>query len=431
MNVSVKDDGACRKIMTIEIPADKISEEKADTLKAYMKFANIPGFRKGKAPKHVVAAKYKKEIDQDLQERVLPKFYHEALLETELKVVNVIDATEVDIKDGEPVSFDVTVDVEPEFKLPKYTDIPVKEEKIEVSDEQVQEQIDGIRNQHANYEEVEGKTIEAGDMGQLTYEATTDGTPLKDAIPEAKGIGSGAGYWVSADDYSFIPGMGEAIIGMNVGDKKEVEVTFPEDFMVKELAGVKALYTVEVTAVRVRTLPEIDETFLSRLQVESEEVLRSSIREQLEAQAENAALGKKHDQIVEYLIKKTTIEVPESVVGQQTRNVIYDIANQRMMMGATQEQITEQMEEIQQEAAGRALENVKLRYIGLGIATELGFEASEVEIDEEIATMAIRQRKDAQALRREMEENGSLSSVGEQIRFNKALDYMVEKAKTK
>ena len=301
MNVSVKDAGACRKTMTIEIPADKIGEEKAETLKAYMKFANIPGFRKGKAPKHVVAKKYAKEIDQDLQERVLPKYYHEALIESELKVVNVVDATEVKITDDEPVSFDVTVDVEPEFKLPKYTDIPVKEEKIEVTDEQVQEQIDQILGQHADYKEVEGKAVEAGDMGQLTYEATTDGTPLQDAIPEAKGIGSGEGYWVSADEHAFIPGMGEAIVGMNIGDKKEVEVTFPEDFMVKELAGVKAAYTVEVTAVRVRSLPEIDETFLNRLQVESEEALRATIREQLEAQAENATLSKKHEQIVQYL----------------------------------------------------------------------------------------------------------------------------------
>ncbi len=431
MNVSVKDAGACRKTMTIEIPADKIGEEKAETLKAYMKFANIPGFRKGKAPKHVVAKKYAKEIDQDLQERVLPKYYHEALIESELKVVNVVDATEVKITDDEPVSFDVTVDVEPEFKLPKYTDIPVKEEKIEVTDEQVQEQIDQILGQHADYKEVEGKAVEAGDMGQLTYEATTDGTPLQDAIPEAKGIGSGEGYWVSADEHAFIPGMGEAIVGMNIGDKKEVEVTFPEDFMVKELAGVKAAYTVEVTAVRVRSLPEIDETFLNRLQVESEEALRATIREQLEAQAENATLSKKHEQIVQYLIKKTKLEVPESVVQSQTRNVVYDIANQRMMMGQTQEQITAQMEELQKEAAVRALENVKLRYIGLGIATDLGMEVSEVEVDEEIATMAIHQRKDAAALRKEMVENDSLDSVGEQIRFNKALDYMVENAKIK
>lgn len=431
MNVSVKDAGTCRKTMTIEIPADKIAEEKADTLKAYIKFANIPGFRKGKAPKHVIAAKYAQDINKDLQERVLPKYYHEALQESELKVVNVVDATEVEIKDNEPVTFDVTVDIEPEFKLPKYTDIPVKEEKVEVAEAQVQEQIDAILSQHANYEEVTDKAVEAGDMGQLTYESTTDGTALSEAIPEAKGIGSGEGYWVSADEHAFIPGMGAALIGMNVGDRKEVDVTFPEDFMVKELAGIKAAYKVEVTAVRVRTVPQLDETILAKLQVESEDALRGNIREQLEAQAENMALGKKHEQIVQFLIKKTKIEVPESVVQQQIRNVMYDIANRRMMMGATQEQIAEQQEEIVKEAEGLALDNVKLRYIGLGIATELKYEVSEVEVDEEIASMAIQQRKDASALRKEMEENDSIASVGEQIRFNKALDYMLENAKIK
>ena len=431
MNVSVKDSGTCRKTMTIEIPAEKINAERDETLKAYSKFANIPGFRKGKAPKHIVAKKYAKEINQDIQERVLPKYYHEALQESELKVVNVVDATEVDIQIDQPVSFEVTVDIEPEFKLPKYTDIPVKEEKIEVTDDQVQEQVDAILGQHANYEEVEGKTIEQGDMGQLTYEAAIDGTPLQDSIPEAKGIGSGEGYWVSADEHAFIPGMGEAIVGLNSGDKKEVEIEFPESFMVKELAGIKALYSIEVTAVRVRTLPELDEEFLTRLQVESEDQLRSKIREQLDQQAENMALGQKHDQIVKFLIKKTKLEVPESIVQQQTRTVMYDIAQQRMMTGQTQEQVGEQQEEILKEAQERALENVKLRYIGLGIATELKYEANDIEIDEEIATMAIRERKDARTLRKEMEENDNLSSIGEQIRFNKALDYMVENAKVK
>ena len=179
------------------------------------------------------------------------------------------------------------------------------------------------------------------------------------------------------------------------------------------------------------TLPELDETFLASLQVESEEVLRSTIREQLETQAENNALGHKHEQIIQYLVKKTKLDVPDSVVQQQTRNIMYDIMNQRMQMGATQEQIGEQQEEIAKEAQEKAVENVKLRYIGLGIAKELEFDASEVEIEEEIATMAIRQRKDARELRKEMEENDSLDSVGEQIRFNKALDYMVGNAKIK
>jgi len=431
MKVSVKDAGVCRKTMKIEIPADTLTEERAETLKVYAKHANIPGFRKGKAPRHVVANKYAKEIKQDLEERLVPKLYHDALEESELKVVNVLDISQVDIKEDQPLVFDVTVDVEPEFKLPKYTDITIKVEKDETTDAQVQEQINEILKQHANYEEVEGKTVETGDMAQLTYEATTGGQPLEEVAPEAKGIGKGEGYWVSADEHAFLPGMGEAIVGLNPGDKKEVEVSFPESFMVKELAGVKAQYNIEVTAVRVRTLPTIDEAFLSRLQVESEEELRKRVREELEQQAENKALSAKHEQIIEYLIKKTKIDVPESIVQQQTRNTMYDIAQQRMMMGMTQEQIGEQQEEILKEAEKRALENVKLRYIGLGIATEQDMKASDVEIDEEIAAMAIRQRKDARALRKEMEENDSLSSVGEQIRFNKALDFMLENAKVK
>lgn len=431
MKFSVKDAGTCRKTMNIEIPADTITVERLETLKVYSKHANIPGFRKGKAPQHIVAKKYAKEVNQDLEERMVPKFYHEALQESELKVVGVINVSDVKIIEDKPLAFEVTVDVEPEFKLPKYADIPIKEEKDEISDKQVQEQIDAIRNQHADYKDVEGKAVEAGDMAQLTYEAIADDKPLIEVAPEAKGIGEGSGYWISADEHAFLPGMGEAVVGLNVGDKKEVTVEFPENFMVKDLAGIKALYKIEVTAVRIRTLPEIDETFLSRLQVESEEALRSQIREQLEQQAENKALNSKHEQLVKHLVKKTKLDVPESIVQQQTRNMMYDIAQQRMMMGVTQEQIGEQQEEILKEAQDRALENVKLRYIGLGIAKELELDASNVEIDEEIASMAIRQQKDARALRKEMVENDTFDSIAEQIRFNKALDYMLENAKIK
>jgi trigger factor len=431
MNVSVKDAGACRKTMKIEVPADVLSEERAKVVKVFAQHANIPGFRKGKAPKDVVAGKYAKEIKQDLEEHIVPKFYQEALAESQLKVINVIDVSKVDIVEDQPLAFDVTVDVEPEFKLPKYTDIPIKEEKTEVTDEQVQEQIDAIRRQHATYEEVAGKTVEEDDMAQLTYEATVEGRPLEELAPEAKGIGKGEGYWVSADEHAFLPGMGKAIIGMKPGDKKQVDVAFPESFTVKELAGVQAVYSTEVTAVRVRTLPEIDESFLQQLQVDTEETLRQRVREELEQQAEARALNAKHEQIIRHLIKKTKLDVPDSVVKEQTRNAMYDIAQQRMMMGMTQEQIGEQREDILKEAEKRGLENVKLRFIGLGIAKELEMEASEAEIDEEIAKMAIRQRKDARALRKEMEENDTLEGVSEQIRFNKALDFMVENAKVK
>jgi len=432
MKVSVKDAGACRKTMKIVIPADKIAEEREDTLKAYAKNVSIPGFRKGKAPKDVVAHKFGKEITQDMEERLVPKYYHEALQEQpDLKVVTVMGVSEVAITDGLPLELEITMDVEPEFKLPKYAGISITEDKEEVNDEKVQERIDMIRRQHANYEDVEGKPVAEGGMAQLTYEAEVDGKPLEELATEAKGIGSGNGYWISADEHAFLPGMGEAIVGMNIGDKKDVEVEFPAEFIVKELAGIKALYKIEVTGIRERTLPEIDETFLNRLQMESEEQLRTQVREEMERSSEATDRNKKQEQIIAYLIKKTKLDVPESVIQQQTRNMMYDIARQRMMMGQTQEQLQESQEEVLKEAQDRAQENVKLRYIGLGIADDLKLEASDNEVSEEIANMAIQQKRDAQELRKEMEENETLESIGDQIRFNKAMDYMLKNAKIK
>ncbi len=432
MKVTIKKAGACRKTVAIEVPAEVMEKERKDTVSVYAKHARIPGFRKGKAPTDVVAGKYAKEIDQDLKERVLPKFYQEAIQQESINVVNVIDASEVALAEGTPASFTVTVDVVPEFKLPKYEQITVKVEQQEVTDEQVQEQIDQLLSQQATYDDVEDKVIEAGDMGQLTYEATTDeGALLKDAIPEAKGIGSGEGYWVSADDQAFIPGMGEALIGLKQGDTKDVDIHFPASFMVKELADVKARYHLEVTGVRVKKAAELNDEFLERLQIESEEKLRELFRDQLEQQAENTSLQATHEQIIKFLIKKTKLDVPESAVQQQTRDVMYELARQRMMQGASQEQIGEQQEELFKEAQERALENVKLRYIGLAIADEQQFEASELEVDEEIARIAIQQRKDAAELRKEMIENQSFHAVADQLRFNKALEYMVEKAKLK
>ena len=431
MKVTVKKAGVCRKTLSIEVAADAIQKERSDTLKMYSKHARIPGFRKGKAPADVVASKYSKEIDQDIKDRVLPKFYQEAIKEEEIKVVNIIDASEVTLKDGSSATFTVTVDVAPEFKLPKYDQIPVKIEKNDVTDDQVQEQIDQLLNQQATYEDMNEKTIENGDMGQLSYTAFIDKKPLKEEIPEAKGIGSGEGYWVSADEHAFIPGMGEALIGLKNGEKKEVDIQFPSSFMVKELADIKATYKIEVTGIRVKKPAVLNEELLEKLQVESEEKLRELIQDQLEMQAENESLQKTHEQIISYLIKKTKLDIPESAVQQQTRDVMYELARQKMMQGMTQEQIGEQQEDLLKEAQERANENVKLRYIGLAIADEKSFKASENEIEEEIAKIAIQQRKDAKELRKEMIENQTYESVIDQLRFNKALNYMVENAKLK
>jgi trigger factor len=431
MKVSFKDAGTCRKTMTVEVPAEAVTEERAELLKIYAKGVAIPGFRKGKAPKHLVEKKFAKEMSADLKDRLVPKFYHEAIEAEGVKVVSIIEVSEPVLEEGKPLSFDVTMDVPPEFKLPKYQGISIKAEKVEVTDAQVDEMVENIRRQHATFDDIEDRPAKEKDMVQVSYESTIDGEPLEVKVPEARGMGQGSGYWITCDEESFLPGMGKELIGTSIGDKKDITVEFPAEFIVKELAGLKAEFKVEVTGMRESKLPEFDEEFLKKLRVESEEELRTNIREHLTEAAENKEKRRKEDTICEFLLKKTKLDVPETAVQQQTRNVMYDMARQRMMQGMSQEQISAQSADMMEEAKGKGEEQVKLRYIMMAIAEAENLTASDEEVAEEITKMAIQQQKDATEFRKELEKEGQIEDVKDQIRFGKAIEFLIENAKIK
>ena len=432
MKVLFKDNGACRKTMTVEVPSESVLEERAELLKVYTTGVSIPGFRKGKAPMHLVEKKFAKEMDADLKDRLIPKFYHEAIEAEGVKVVSILNVSEPVLEEGKPLSFDVTMDVPPEFKLPKYTNISIKEEKGDVTDEQVQETIDSILRQHASHEDVEGRPAAEKDMVQVSYESTIDGEPLEVKVPEARGMGQGNGYWITCDDESFLPGMGNELIGTSIGDKKDVTVEFPEGFIVKELSGLKADFKVEVTGMRASKLPDLtNEEFLKTLRVESEEELRKNIREHLTEAAEGKAKRAKEDAVCEHMLKKTKLDVPESAVQQQTRNVMYEMARMRMMQGMSQEQISAQSEDMMEEAKVKGEEQVKLRYIMMAVAEAEGLTATAEEVSEEITKMAIQQQKDAAEYRAELEKEDQLDDVADQIRFGKAIDFLLKNAKIK
>lgn len=431
MNVSLKNIGPCRQTLRIEVPSDTLLAERAEMLTYYTKGVALPGFRKGHAPRALVERKFAKEMLADLKERVVPKFYHEAVNQEKLKVVKIIDATEPELIEGKPLSFEVTVDVAPEVKLPKYEGISIKAEKTDVPEKQVDETVDSILRQHATFVDVEGRAAKELDQVQVSYESTIDGQPLEEKVPQARGMGRGNGYWISCDEESFLPGMGKALIGTRIGDKKDVKVKFPEGFIVKELAGLKAEFKVEVTGMREMKLPELTGEFLKKLHVESEAELRKNIRDHLEELAKSKEKSRQEDAVCEFLLSKTKLDVPQSAVIDQERTLMYEMARQRMMSGMNQEQIRAQSEEMRKLAAEKAVEQVKLRYILMAIATEEDVSASEQEISAEVVRMAIQQRRDAADYRKELEKNGDLDAVGDQIRIVKTIALLLEKAKIK
>ncbi len=431
MKVSLKTAGTCRKTMKVEVPADVVAEERAELLKFYAKGVAIHGFRKGKAPKDLVEKKFAKEMAADLKDRLVPKYYHEAIVAESVKVVSIVEVGEPELEEGKALKFEVTLDVVPEFKLPKYQGIAVKSEKTDVDDKQVGETIDSIRRQHATFDDIEDRPAKEKDMVQVSYESTIAGTPLEEKVPEARGLGKGNGYWITCDDEAFLPGMGKALIGASIGDKKEMVVEFPETFIVKELASLKADFKVEVTGMRESKLPEFDEEFLKQLRVESEEELRTNVRGHLEEAAVNKEKTRQQDAICEFLLKKTKIEVPETAVQQQTRNVMYEMARQRMMQGMGQEQIAAQSEDMMEEAKVKGEEQVKLRYIMFDIADAEKITADDQEVSEEIARMAVQQGKDVSEVRKELEKNDNVESVRDQLRFGKTIEFLLESAKVK
>ena len=431
MKVSLKTAGTCRKTMKVEVPAQVVAEERAELLKFYAKGVSLPGFRKGKAPKGLVEKKFSKEMAADLKDRLVPKYYHEAIEAESVKVVSIVEVGEPELVEGNPLTFEVTLDVVPEFKLPKYKGISIKAEKTDVDDKQVDETIDSIRRQHATFDDIEDRPAQEKDMVQVSYESTVDGTPLEEKVPEARGLGKGNGYWITCDDEAFLPGMGNALIGASIGDKKDVVVEFPENFIVKELANLKADFKVEVTGMRESKLPEFDEEFLKQLRVESEEELRTNIRGHLEEAAENKEKNRRQDAICEFLLKKTKIEVPETAVQKQTRNVMYEMARQRMMQGMAQEQIEAQSEELMEEAKVKGEEQVKLRYIIFDIADAEKITADDQEVSEEIARMAVQQGKDVSEVRKELEKDDNVELVRDQLRFGKTIEFLLENAKVK
>jgi trigger factor len=431
MKVTIKDEGACRKAITIEIPAEKVAEERTQAVAQYKQFASVPGFRKGRAPQSIVEKRFAKEIDAQTRDMLVPKYYQMAIKEQDMEVVSVVGATEPVIEAGKDLFFIVTVDVPPEFKLPKYEGIAIKNEQEAVTDERVEEMLTMMRKQYASYEDVEGRAVVKDDMAELTYEATIDGKPLAEVEPEAKTMGKGEGWWMMANEDSFLPGLGEAVIGMNVGDTKVVSVTFRDEFVVKSLGGKTAEYTITVTAIREQKVPELTAEFMKQFGVEDEAGLRDQMRGNLEEASVRNEKGRRENEIIDFLLSKTTIEAPESMIQDQARNAMYELYRQRMSRGVSQDQINAGMEDLMKEAQDIAVDRVKLRFITGAIAKEQGLTVTPKEVQEEISTIALAQRADAAKLRADIEERGELGNIEAQIVFRKALDYMLENAKVK
>ncbi len=432
MKVTVENGAGCRRIMNVSVPAEETRKDYDAVVVAFSKNARIRGFRQGKAPAALVEKQYAKAILKECKDRLLPRFYNEALEQEALKPVAVVDIQDFSFDRDSGLSFKAVVDVAPEFKLPKYKKITIKRESVDVPEEEVEKTLANILERFSRYEDVTDKPIAPRDMVQIDYSATCDGKPLSEVANDASDIGQGEGFWVPTGDSEFVPGLNAALDGASIGDSLKVDVEFPEDYHVKSVAGLKAVYEVVVKGIRKLVAPELDAEFLKQFDVDSEDTSRARIRKELEDAAMARENARQKEEIQKYLLNKTKIEVPESIVTRETYHLVQDTIANAQRQGATKEMITQHHAEIFKDASETALMRVKLSYIVNAICEAEEIKVTDEDIEKQLNLLAQRYGMPVENIRAELEKKDEgLQSMRTDLLGNKVLDFLLENAKIK
>ena len=418
-------------MMCVEVSADDVSSEYAELLKAYTKVARIPGFRTGKAPSAVVESHFAKDIVEDAKERFVPQYYWKAIEEEKIKPVAVVEIGEVIFGKNQGLSFKAVIDVAPDFKLPKYAKISLSKRTLEISDKDVEATIDRIKSSASKYEDANEREARNGDLVRIDFTGTCGGAPIAEMAKDAAVIGEGKDFWVFIGEPEFLPGFAAAIVGMKVNDSKAVNVHFPADFRIKAVAGKDAVYQVTVKGLRMRIMPEMDAEFFKKMEVDSQEALRSKIRNELLENAKYNEDLRLKEEIAKFLLEKADFDLPKSVVDNETSATARSIVDRIARQGATREQLEQRRADIIGEATKTSTDRVRLSYILGGIADEEKIEVQDAEVEGRIESMASRYGMSAERFRAEIEKRDGLEKLKSDMRAEKTLDFLLQNAKIK
>lgn len=423
MNVSIEYITKCKALLRVTLTADdlKAEFEKAET--EVVKHASLPGFRPGKAPKDRVLKLYESRMADEVKRQALNDSYSKALEEHKLRPVTSPDIEEVQFGRDTGLSYNATVEIEDNLELPEYKGLPVMRELRVVADEDVTRAIDMLREQRCTYQTV-ARSVRTGDFVVVNYDGTIDGKPITDLAPTARGLASQKKFWMQVQSDHFIPGFTDSLVGAAAGDKRTVNITFPDGFAVKEVIGRPAVYDVEVVEVKEKLLPEVNEAFAKDLGAESLEQLQAGVRRDLENELKYKLKRQVQDQLVSRLVSSVTLELPEALVQQQTKSVVYDIVRSNQQRGVPKEAIDEKKDEIYSFANSNAKERVKATLILSRIAEKEGIKVTQEELSRRILYLAAQNNIKPEKLAKQLQEQGGLHDLHQQILTSKVLDFL-------
>lgn len=414
--------------VTLKITVDNNKFEEAVT-KAYNKTKgkyNIPGFRKGKAPKIIIETQYGKGVFyNDAIEMLFPEVYPTALDELNIEPIDRPDLDVEEISKDNGLVMVVNVEVKPEFELGNYKGIEIAKADYNVSEEDVESTLKDMVNKNARLVSVKDRAIENGDTAVIDFEGFESGVAFEG--------GKGENYSLVIGSNTFIPGFEDQLVGKKAGEEVEVNVTFPAEYHAENLAGKAVVFNVKVNDVKVKELAELNDEFAKDTsEFETLEELKADVRANLEKEAETRAKNEMRNSLVEKVSANTEVEVPAVMVEQQIDNMLMELNYQLQYQGLNLQQLLSMtgrdVAELREERRADAEKLVKSSLVLEAIAKAENIEVSEEEFNAELATMAAMYNMDVEKIKSSLREN-DIEDIKGQVKIRKTIDLLVDNAK--
>jgi trigger factor len=428
VNITVENLAPCRKLLRVELDAKSVDEIFDAITKDYQKQASLPGFRPGKAPRDMVIKKYEADIAGEAKRRLIGDNYRKALDEKKIHAIGYPDIEEIQFGRGQNLQFAATIETAPEFQLPEYKGLAVKRETKSVTDADVERALGLLAQQHTKFETA-ARELKMGDVAVVNYTGTSDGKPLTEIAPTAKGLTEQKNFWVDIAPNTFITGFAEQLIGAKAGDQRTANVDFPADFVTKELAGKKGVFEVEVVEVKEKVPPPIDDALAKNYGAETLEKLRAGVRVDLENELKFSQAKAVRGQILNALLAQANFDLPESAVAQETKNVVYNIVQENTKRGVGRDLIEQQKDQIYNAAATSAKERVKVAFLIQRIAEKEDIKVSQDEVLQRVQSMAQAYQIPVDKFVKDLQKRNGINEIYDQVAHEKVLNFLEINAK--
>ena len=411
---------SCKREIEIAVPWDDVRQESDRIIESFRRQARIPGFRPGKAPAAVVRSRYQKEIHQEVVEQLIPKFFHAEAVEKKYDIVGKPHFHDLEMEDGEPMTFRAEFEVVPEFELGDYHRLQVPYNEPEVTDEQLDGELEALRERHASFVNLDPRPLEDGDIAvlSLSSDPVSDGPKIDQEDTT-----------ISLAEEGTLPEFTENLRGRSPGETADFEVTYPEEFGNQELAGKTVSFHATIKGVRKKEVPDLDDDFAAELgDFQTLDEARSSLREQIGDAMRRQAMEAAKTKLLDKIVVAHDFPVPDSMVENQVMRRLEGRVGQLQRQGVDIEKLDIDWRKVRDDERERAERDVKGGLILERIAQAESIKAAPEEIDAQVKAHATRNQLAVETARKKLAEDGTLDRLQTQLSRDKALSFLFDEA---